>query len=96
MASHATFRLAVVSATLLGACSAGSPTASDAGSDAGAPELGACPPTLRPYKTACVPVLDDCPGNQVPVPGGGCKKVGVEECELDGVPGIKAPPDWAC
>ncbi|MFZ5786244.1 MAG: right-handed parallel beta-helix repeat-containing protein, partial [Acidobacteriota bacterium] len=56
----------------------------DAGSDGAASRCGS---NLRPYKAACLPILDDCPGNQVPVPGGGCKKVGVEAC--DGKAGIK-------
>jgi len=55
-----------------------------------------CGPNLKPYKTACVPVLDDCPEDHVPVPGGGCKHIGAEECTVDGGPGIKGPPDWTC
>jgi len=47
---------------------------------------------LRSYKTACIPIFDACKDNEVPMPGGGCKRVGVERCEG----GIKAPPHWTC
>jgi nitrous oxidase accessory protein NosD len=67
--------------------------------DAGTPDGGydtVCGPNLKPYGPTCVPILDDCPDNHVPIPGGGCKRVGVEECSVDGVAGIKGPPDWTC
>ena len=51
-----------------------------------------CGPNLRPYKTACIPIFDACKDNEVPMPGGGCKRVGVERCEG----GIMGPPDWTC
>jgi hypothetical protein len=60
--------------------------------DASAPPAPACDPELKAYKSACLPLLDDCQGNQVPVPGGGCKEVGVEMCPG----GIRGPPDWSC
>jgi hypothetical protein len=67
--------------------------------DAGAPDAGwdtVCGPNLKPHGPACVPTLDDCPDDHAPVPGGGCKRIGVVECEIDGVEGLRAPPDWAC
>jgi hypothetical protein len=64
--------------------------------DEGPATTTSCGANLKPYKTACVPMLDECPGDHVPVPGGGCKRVGVEECTVDGAPGIKSPPDWTC
>jgi hypothetical protein len=71
--------------------------ATDAGADA-QPDgrIGQCGPTLKPYGPACVPILDDCPGDQVSIPGGGCKRIGVEECELEGQTGLRGPPDWTC
>jgi len=86
----------------LSGCSNESPPtndANDAGPDGawGARYSTDCGPNLRPYGPACVPVLDDCeggPGYRVPVPGGGCKRVGVELC-ADGT-GLRGPPDWTC
>ena len=51
-----------------------------------------CASGLKAYKTACIPIFDACKDNEVPMPGGGCKRVGVERCEG----GIKGPPDWTC
>jgi hypothetical protein len=50
----------------------------DAGADGG-PDA-TCAATLKAYGPACLPVLDDCKGSTVPMPGGGCKAVGVETC----------------
>jgi hypothetical protein len=57
----------------------------DSAADAGPDTL--CEPGLQRVGSACAPVLDSCKGNAVPVPGGGCKKVGAEVCEG----GIKTP-----
>jgi len=51
-----------------------------------------CGAGMREVKTACVPVFSDCKSDEVPILGGGCKRVGVEECKG----GLKAPPDWKC
>ena len=51
-----------------------------------------CPSGLKPYGSACIPVLDDCKQDEVPLPGGGCKKVGVETCSV----GLKGPKDTTC
>jgi len=51
-----------------------------------------CTAGLRTYKGACIPIFDECNDTEVPLLGGGCKRVGVAEC--DG--GISGPPDWAC
>ena len=71
-------------------CKDSTPPATDGGP-------GSCGPNLRPYKTACVPMLDDCAKDHVPVPGGGCKRIGVDECTTsEGGPGIKGPPERTC
>jgi hypothetical protein len=59
------------------------------GDDGGA---GQCPKGLKAVGRACAPVFDSCKDDEVPLLGGGCKKVGVEECSG----GIKGPPDWKC
>jgi hypothetical protein len=82
--------LHAVSAAAL-ACASGCSENGGATSDAGSWDT-ICPPGLQARGPACVPVLDDCTGDQVPVPGGGCKQIGVEEC----TGGIKGPPDWTC
>jgi hypothetical protein len=51
-----------------------------------------CGPNLKPYRTACLPLLKLCSGDQVSQPGGGCKQVGVEECQG----GIRTTPGGAC
>jgi hypothetical protein len=56
--------------------------------------VGQCGPGLKPLGPACIPIFDECKEDEVPLLGGGCKKVGVEECEIDG--GLKAPRDWTC
>jgi len=43
---------------------------------------------------ACVPIFDDCQDDEVPMLGGGCKRVGGKEC-LNGW-GLMGPPDWTC
>ena len=41
---------------------------------------------------ACVPIFDECKDDEVPLPGGGCERVGVKECPG----GLMGPPGWAC
>ena len=53
-----------------------------------------CAPGLKPMGPACVPIFDECKDDEVPMLGGGCKRVGVKEC-LDGW-GLMGPPDWKC
>ena len=78
--------LSLLMAGVMGCEDAGESLQPDAGGSA------TCGPTLRAYKTACIPIFDACKDNEVPMPGGGCKRVGVERCEG----GIKGPPDWTC
>jgi hypothetical protein len=84
--------------SLLASC-AGSPALSrDAGPDS-SPDgsVAQCAQGLRSYGPACIPVFDECKDDEVPLLGGGCKRVGVEECTAaGGGPGLKAPPDWSC
>lgn len=59
------------------------------------PDVGVsarCGAGMKEVKTACVPMFDDCKDNEVPVLGGGCKRVGVDECQG----GLIMPPDWKC
>ena len=56
--------------------------------------LNKCAPGLKPMGPACVPIFDECQDDEVPMLGGGCKRVGVREC-LDGW-GLAGPPDWKC
>jgi hypothetical protein len=57
--------------------------------------LAPCAPGTKAVGKACVPIFDDdCPEDQLPLLGGGCKRVGAETC-LSGW-GIKAGPDWTC
>jgi hypothetical protein len=87
--------ISVLLLTCCCACNSGDGQApADGAPDAGPAVDGPnpCPPGLEPYKTACVPVFDTCAENEVPLLGGGCKRVGVEAC--DG--GLKGPPDWTC
>lgn len=51
-----------------------------------------CDPGLKPHGSACIPVLDSCKRDEVPVPGGGCKKVGVAPC----AGGIQDPASSTC
>ena len=71
---------------------------SDPGQDGGGIDAGTaphhCPAGLKPMGPTCVPVFDACQDDEVPVQGGGCKRVGVRQC-LDGW-GIAGPPDWTC
>ena len=53
-----------------------------------------CAPGLKPMGPACVPIFDECQDDEVPMLGGGCKRVGIKEC-LDGW-GLIGPPDWTC
>ncbi len=61
-------------AALSAACSDAPGDTSDAGVPA--PDAGVCGAGLRAMGPACVPVMDTCKANEVPVPGGGCKAVG--------------------
>jgi len=54
--------------------------------------LGACTADIGPDAGPCTPLLDHCAPGQIPLPGGGCKRIGVERC--DG--GLRGPPDWTC
>lgn len=81
------------------------PDSSDSGPDA-ALEGGVDPDTVStdttPWPTctkpwvkgapACRPKLDTCAEDKLPLPGGGCKRVGVKLCKG----GIEAPPAWTC
>ena len=51
-----------------------------------------CGKGLKPYQSACVPALDVCKDGEVPLPGGGCKAVGVVEC----TGGLKLPGAASC
>ena len=53
-----------------------------------------CAKGLKPMGPACVPIFDECLDDEVPMLGGGCKRVGVKEC--NGGWGIAGPPDWKC
>jgi len=74
----------------------------DAGPVDAAPDVGVmdsapspdviCGPGLTPHVSACVPTLDSCKQGEVPVPGGGCKAVGVETCSG----GLKGPAEPSC
>jgi len=58
--------------------------------DSGAPNH--CPAGLKPAGAACIPDFDTCQADEVPLAGGGCKRVGVRECPG----GLAGPPDWTC
>jgi hypothetical protein len=81
---------------LTAGCSDDPTTDHDGGADAVVADAGPpdqCPTGLRAVGSACAPRLSTgCKDNEVPLSDGGCKQVGVEEC--DG--GIKAPPGWTC
>lgn len=68
-------------------CAGPQPSGQDAGP-------GACARGLRAMGPACVPVFDPCKDDEVALQGGGCKRVGVQEC-LQGW-GLMEPPDWRC
>ena len=53
-----------------------------------------CAMGLKSMGPACVPIFDECQDDEIPMLGGGCKRVGVKEC-LGGW-GIAGPPDWKC
>ncbi|MCA9669563.1 MAG: right-handed parallel beta-helix repeat-containing protein [Myxococcales bacterium] len=62
--------------------------------DARVPDCGSL---LRAVGGRCTPALDECTGDdEVPLPGGGCKHVGVRICEVGGQSGVAAPPDYEC
>jgi len=76
-------------------CSGGLATPDDAGPGDGSTDASVdalCGAGLKPHGPACVPVLDDCKQGQVPVPGGGCKEVGIEPCSG----GLKGPMEATC
>ena len=66
-------------------CGGPDPVTTDAGTNR-------CAKGLKPVGPACEPVFDECVQDEVPLLGGGCKRVGVEEC----TGGIKGPPNWQC
>ena len=72
---------------MLAGCSALEKGAGDAGPSQ-------CAKGLKPTGSACVPIFDECAGDEVPLLGGGCLRVGVKEC-LGGW-GLAGPPDWKC
>jgi hypothetical protein len=90
--------MAVCLAALVGAagCSDDTTPLDDAGlGDGAAAETStdaSCPTGLKQHSTACVPILDDCKQDEVPLPGGGCKQVGVELCSG----GLKGPKESTC
>jgi len=53
---------------------------------------GLCGAGLKSVGPACVPLFDTCQDGEIPLPGGGCKRVGVKECPG----GLMGPPDWTC
>ena len=74
------------------ACSNPDHATTDGGiTDGGATQ---CAAGLRAVGPACVPIFDECKADEIPVLGGGCKRVGVREC-LGGW-GLAGPPDWKC
>ena len=79
----------LVAFILSGGCSDNAETTSDGGV-----VNTNCAPGLKPMGPACVPIFDECQDDEVPMLGGGCKRVGVREC-LNGW-GIAGPPDWKC
>ena len=78
----------LVAFILSGGCADNAETAPDSGA------IKKCAPGLKPMGPACVPIFDECQDDEVPMLGGGCKRVGVREC-LDGW-GLAGPPDWKC
>lgn len=62
----------------------------------GTPDAGTnhCAPGLKPMGPACVPIFDTCQADEVPMLGGGCKRVGVRECP--GKWSLAGPPLWQC
>ena len=53
----------------------GDPQDGEGQSDAG-PPAHHCAPGLKPMGPACVPIFDECQDDEVPMLGGGCKRVG--------------------
>ncbi|MCA9669564.1 MAG: right-handed parallel beta-helix repeat-containing protein [Myxococcales bacterium] len=90
--------LVVLAAAFLTGCDDGGAFQGDGGSEAAvaAPDFAPCGPNLAAKEPACVPIFDTCSDDEVPIPGGGCKRVGVGPCEIGGQPGLEAPPDWTC
>ena len=74
---------------LLGATACDDESGNESGADGGSPS--SCPPGLTGLGAACVPALESCPADSVPVAGGGCQQVGVAAC-----PGGLATPGGAC
>lgn len=85
--------LAVCGLLLAAACSA--PRPGGTGDGGLAPS---CPAGTRALKTACVPLFDRCEKDEVSLPGGGCERVGMQECNpgSSGVAGLKGPQDLNC
>jgi Right handed beta helix region/Protein of unknown function (DUF1565) len=63
--------------------------------DTVSPDMTAWPTCTKPWvkgAPTCRPKLDTCADDKLPLPGGGCKRVGVKLCKG----GIEAPPAWTC
>ena len=78
----------------VGACSDPGDEVTDNGTPDGGPANTSCAAGLKAVGPVCVPIFDECGDDEVPLLGGGCRRVGVREC-LDGK-GIAGPPDWTC
>ena len=78
---------AILALLVLSGCSDSESTSTDGGTNK-------CAKGLKPMGPACVPIFDECKDDEVPMLGGGCKRVGVREC-LGGW-GLAGPPDWKC
>ena len=81
--------VSIVMLALFGCSESGQSNSDDSGTTS-----NNCTPGLKPMGPACVPIFDECQDDEVPMLGGGCKRVGVKEC-LDGW-GLAGPPDWTC
>ena len=79
--------LAPLALALLAGCS----EPADNASDAGPPK---CVEGQATTGQACVPAFDDCKEGELPLLGGGCKRIGVTECA--GGWGLAGPPNWKC
>ncbi|MBW2733550.1 MAG: right-handed parallel beta-helix repeat-containing protein, partial [Deltaproteobacteria bacterium] len=62
------------------------------GVGAGDMTLAECGVGLVAHGSACIPLLDRCSQHEVPLVGGGCKRVGIVSCEG----GIQGPDDATC
>ncbi len=55
-------------------------------------DQGNCPKGKTVYGANCLPILEDCGERKVPIPGGGCKTIGVEMCPG----GLRSSADNTC